>query len=215
MLLGLGSRQCRVDDQLVAAAKAEITSRRQEFADHGVTWGYLLGVERPDTERAFPSAWRLWDVLRDDIAQLIGQSHGARFQFSFCKGYSGPVVSEAQGVHYEGLHIDTHPDLTDQADLLRILINVDSQQRRFRFGDATRVELDAAGLYRDRGSFRADHVERHVPIRDVAIPGRRGSWVSFLLFWASAIPHVGITESPGYFLYSFEAVRPSPHMPTP
>jgi hypothetical protein len=50
-------------------------------------------------------------------------------------------------------------------------------------------------------------------MREVSIPGRRGRQVSFLVFWASAIPHVGVTEPDGYFLYSFEAVVASPEMP--
>jgi hypothetical protein len=212
VLLGVGGADCRVDDSLVASAKGEITNRRRELIDHGVTWGFLLGVERDTTRDAFPAAWTLCDRLQNDIAQAIDADRRIDFRFSFCKGYSGPAISEAEGVHYEGLHIDTHPDLADGTDLLRILINVDSCERRFRFGDVTRRELAAMNLYEGRDSFRADHVQQHVMLDEVAIPGRRGTLVSFLLFWASVIPHVGITEPPGYFLYSFEALVPSPRM---
>jgi hypothetical protein len=118
-------------------------------------------------------------------------------------------VNEAQGVHYEGLHIDTHPDLGAETDLLRVLVNLGESPRRFRFGDATRIELARSGLYEDRASFRADHVEAHVPMRELCIPGREGSRISFLVFYASVLPHVGVTEAPGYFLFSFEAVVPS------
>lgn len=210
LLLGCGAIDCGFDDHLVSAARAEILSRRSELASRCVTWGYLLGVERESTRDRYPSAWRLCDVLQRDLASIIGAESSARFEFSFCKAYCGPVIREAAGVHFEGLHLDTHPTLTQVTDLRRILINVDSSPRRFRFGDITRVELASAGLHTDRASFRADHVEERVRLRDVLIPGRRGRRVSFLVFWASLIPHVGITEADGYFLYSFEAVVASP-----
>jgi hypothetical protein len=209
-LLQLGRAECDLGDTLVTEARAEVTGRRREHAQRGVTWGYLLGLERPETERHFPAAWTICDRLERGIASAIGEGIGAAFSFSFCKAYSGPVITEAGGVHYEGLHVDTHPGLTDTTDLLRVLINVGDSDRCFRFGDATRVELARAGLYGNRGSFEADHAARHVTLREVRIPARRGSLVSFLVFWASAIPHVGITEAPGYFLYSFEAIAASP-----
>jgi hypothetical protein len=208
-LLSLCQAECRVDDGLVGSAKGEVAGRRVEHAALGVAWGYLLGMEREATETSFPAAWRLCDSIYRDVVRVIGDIEGADFHFSFCKAYSGPVIKEAEGVHYEGLHIDTHPDLDEATDLLRVLVNLGEHERRFRFGDATRLELARSGLYHDRASFRADHVEGHVPMRDVCIPGRAGSRVSFLVFLASVLPHVGITEAPGYFLFSFEAVVPS------
>jgi hypothetical protein len=209
-LLGCGRTTCRLDEVLVSAAKTEVLGRRAELESLGVNWGYVLGVERTATHDLYRSAWRLADVLRDDVVTAAGIIHQAEFAFSFCKAYSGPVIREAAGVHYEGLHIDTHPALTDPTDLLRILINVDAVPRRFRYADVTRVELAASGLYSDRTRFHVDHITQEVPLRDVSLPARHGNEVSFLLFWASIIPHVGITEPPGYFLYSFEAVVGSP-----
>jgi hypothetical protein len=213
VLLGCGAVDCEIQDSLALAAKEEITSRRSEFAKQGVAWGYLLGVERESTPDRYPSAWLLCEALEVGVARTVGQPYGALFDFSFCKAYSGPVITEAAGVHYEGLHIDTHPALTETTDLLRILINVDTSPRRFKFGDITRMELASSGLYTDRTSFHAAHVEEHVRLRDVLIPGRKGGRVSFLVFWASVIPHVGVTEPNGYFLYSFEAVVASPETP--
>ncbi len=211
-LLSLCSAECDIDDALVESAKHEVTARRLEFKPLGVSWGYLLGIEREQTKTGFPAAWKLWDVLRRDIATPIERQADTNFRASFCKAYAGPVVKEAEGVHFEGLHIDTHPELRDGADLLRILINVGDTDRRFRFGDATRVELHRAGLYPDRTDFRAADVESRVKMHEVRIPRRQGRVVSFLVFWASVLPHVGLTESPGYFLYSFESVTKSPTM---
>ena len=204
-LIGLGHARCGLSDRLVDSAAREVTGRRLEHADLGVRWGYLLGLERDATVDSFPATWQLSDALYQDVVRPIADRELADFRFSFCKAYSGPVLRETEGVHYEGLHIDTHPGLTESTDLLRVLINVGERERRFRFGDATRIELERDGLY-DRSSFRADHVEPRVPIREIRIPGRNGDRVSFLVFWASVVPHVGITESPGYFLLSFEAV---------
>jgi len=196
-----------IEEALLAAAKREVLGRRDEHRARGVSWGYLLGLERAATVAAFPAAWQLCDHLAAVAARVAPD---AGFRFSFCKGYAGPVLAEAAGVHYEGLHVDTHPDVAAGTDLLRVLVNVDTSARRFRYGDATRVELSRAGLYADRTRFEADHVAAHVPLRDVHIPARRGTQLSGLLFWASVLPHVGITEAPGYFLYSFEAVAPTP-----
>ena len=208
-LLALCQAQCRVDDGLVASAKREVTGRRVEHAALGVEWGYLLGLERDATETSFPAAWRLWDAVYRDVVTAIGDIEGADLRVSFCKAYRGPVLKEAEGVHYEGLHIGTHPDLGADTDLLRVLVNLGESERRFRFGDATRIELARSGLYDDRASFRTDHVEAHVPMREVCIPGREGSRTSLLVFYASVLPHVGLIEAPGYFLFSFEAVVPS------
>lgn len=198
-LLALCHAQCRVDDELVVSAKREVTGRRVEHAARGVEWGYLLGLEREETETSYPTAWQLCDAVYRDAVTAIGDVEGADFRFSFCKGYSGPVLNEAEGVHYEGLHIDTHPDLGADTDLLRVLVNLGESSRRFRFGDATRIELARSGLYGDRASFRAEHVEAHVPMREVCIPGREGSQISFLVFYASVLPHVGITERRAIF----------------
>jgi len=201
---------CAASEELFAAAQREVLERRGEFANRGVSWGYLLGCERAATAQDFPAAWRLWDELGRAVAANVGRASDAEFQPSFCEAYRGPVIREAEGVHFEGLHIDTHPKLDATTDLLRVLINVGDAQRRFRFGDATRVELAEAGLYVDRSSFGADHVERHVTMRDIYIPGRKHGEIYILVFWASIVPHVGVTEESGYFLYSFEAVAPKP-----
>ena len=209
-LMTLYRVECRIADALITSAKKEVVARRSEHAGLGVEWGYLLGLERAATAASFPLAWELCDVLFRDITAAIAHRESADFRFSFCKAYSGPVRRETEGVHYEGLHIDTHPDLSENGDLLRVLINVGTTERRFRFGEATRVELAQAGLYRDRAMFRADHVEAHVPMREVCIPAKQDSHIACLVFWASVVPHVGITKAPGYFLYSFEAVVASP-----
>jgi hypothetical protein len=198
-----------IGETLLAAARGEVLGRRDEHRARGVAWGYLLGLEREATAAAFPAAWELCDRLAA-VAARVAPHAGNGFRFSFCKGYAGPVIAEAAGVHHEGLHIDTHPEVAAGTDLLRVLLNVDTSARRFRYGDATRVELARAGLHADRARFEADHVAAHVPLHDVCIPGRRGTRLSGLLFWASVLPHVGITEAPGYFLYSFEAVAPTP-----
>src|SRR5262245_57723732 len=153
---------CSIDGNLIATANEELLRRRREFAPLGVEWGYLLGCERATTEGDFPLAWQMWDALYRSIAERFADAFRTHFRHSFCKAYRGPVVSAAEGVHYEGLHIDTHPELTDSTDLLRILINVAPTARCFRFGDATRVELARAGLYTDRFSFQASDVEAHV-----------------------------------------------------
>jgi hypothetical protein len=210
VLVGSGMMNSGLGDALVCAAKAEVLCRRDDLKKHGVKWGYLLGVERAATQEQYPSAWRLCAVLENEIVTALGASRHVNFAFSFCKAYSGPVIKEAAGVHHEGLHIDTHPALTETTDLLRVLINVDASARCFRFGDVTRLELASSGLYSDRTRFEAEHLEGHVQLRECVLRGRRGGEVSFLLFWASVVPHVGINEALGYFLYSFEAVVTSP-----
>jgi hypothetical protein len=209
-LIRLGRIDCPINGELIASAKRELMRRGVEHASCGVHWGYLLGIEREITQAAFISAWQLCDELDMRIASVIGGCEQVSFRFSFCKVYSGPVLKEDEGVHYEGLHIDTHPGLDDTTDLLRVLINVDEQDRRFRFVDATRGELARLGLYNDRANFRADHVADFLPVREVCIPRRDESSVAFLVFWASVVPHVGVAEAPGYFLYSYEALAPSP-----
>lgn len=212
-LLGLGRVELPLDEHLVCAALDEVIARRTEHVADGVRWGYLLGVERAAIAARFAAAWRLSDVILASIAAPLGRARRVTFGFSFCKAYRGAVLPDGSGVHGEGLHIDTHPELAERTDLLRVLVNLGTSPRRFRFGDATRLELAARGLHDDRSSFAAAHVAPHVDLHDVDIPARDGRTVSFLLFWASIVPHVGVTESPGYFLYSFEGVGFSPLYP--
>jgi hypothetical protein len=75
------------------------------------------------------------------------------------------VVRDDEGVHYEVLHLDTHPSIDPGSELLRILINVGQTARRFRFGDVTCAELSHAGCTCRATSSAPAEVERHVPMR--------------------------------------------------
>ncbi|HYG50870.1 MAG TPA: hypothetical protein VD905_08195 [Flavobacteriales bacterium] len=165
--------------------------------------GYLLGVELGD-KLQFPFSTHLIQTLQDDITS---RQETSDFIFSFCKVCKGQSTADQEGVHYEGMHLDTHPDLKDNNELLRMLFNFSEHPRQFRYALTDRHELLDQGIELDRTDYKTLHLPDSIAVKSINIPGRQGNSIHFLKFWASVIPHVGITEEHGYFLISFEALR--------
>jgi len=202
-LITLHTLKLDVDETLIAEAEQELLQRRQERREEGFVWGYLLGVEFGE-EKEFPKAQLL---IREVLRQLGREKETRDFQFSFCKACKGRSASDAEGVHYEGMHLDTHPDITDEKELLRLLFNFFPRRRQFHFAHADRRSLQQQGLELDRKFYKTLELPGNVRTQVIDIPGREGNTVHFLRFWASVVPHVGITEEEGYFLVSFETLR--------
>jgi hypothetical protein len=70
---------------------------------------------------------------------------------------------------------------------------------------ADRFELAAAGLDLPRSSFQVVEAPAEFDHSIVDIPPFDGAAISYLTFWASLVPHVGVEGPEGHFLASFEA----------
>ena len=138
-----------------------------------------------------------------------GGNDGRNYALSFLKAAEGPPPEAAEGVHHEGFHLDTHPQINgDGRELARLLINLADVPRRFRYASIDRFELARRGLRVPRSDYQVVELPPEVETRTIEIRPRRPGLVHALRFWASVIPHVGVEDERGHFLASYEAVAP-------
>jgi hypothetical protein len=201
-------------DGLVERAREELLSRGSSAAEgagpgEGSRWGYLLGVEDAG-ELGLDAAAELESELRRQVVEPLARVTGREYSLSFLKTLEGPPPQATEGVHFDGYHLDTHPEITadEGIELARVLINLSTRPRRLRVARTDRFELARAGVPVHRGDYQV--VELPPGIREGVeeIPGRTVAAVSGLRFWASVVPHVGREDEAGHFLASYEAVAP-------
>jgi hypothetical protein len=171
------------------ALEPELLGRvRRELAP-----GFLLGMQA--YPGSHPASIELAERLREP-----------RFELSFYKLAVGDLPAADEGPLYEGLHLDSHPDLTPSRELLRVLVNLSAHPRRFRYAVADRWQLAERGVRIGRREFEPLELPGDVEQRVVEIPGRTETEVHALRFYASAVPHVGLNDQPEHFLVSFETL---------
>lgn len=201
-LLARERHEIDLDEGLLARA-------RRELLDGGATGsafrsGFLLGVQ---AERGtHPACIELADVLQAELLEELERAHRIEFALSFYKLALGAPPDADEGPFYEGCHLDTHPDLTDSSELLRLLVNLSIHPRRFLYAATDRWRLADGGVGYGRRDFEPLHLPAGTRTNVVEIPGRTAISVHALRFLASAVPHVGLNDPPEHFLVSFEAV---------
>lgn len=211
-LLELVDLRSPIDPALIEAARAELLARRPADGEH--RWGFLLGVEE-QARRGLPAASELDERLRATVIDPISDRTGRPYALSFLKTAEGPPPAASEGVHYDGFHLDTHPELDgeDGVELARVLINLSPEPRRFRFAAIDRRSLAARGVRVHRGDHQVVDLPGDVEVRTIEIPGRDESRMHALRFWASVVPHVGADDERGHFLASYEAIAEFPGVP--
>jgi hypothetical protein len=156
-----------------------------------------------------PAASALAQQLHDLAVAPEATASGRDYTLSFLKAAAGPPPEAAEGVHYEGFHLDTHPQVDGGGpELARLLINLARVPRLLRYAAIDRFELARRGRPVPRSDYQVVELPPQVETRVVEIPPRESERVHALRFWASVIPHVGIDDERGYFLASYEAVAP-------
>jgi hypothetical protein len=134
------------------------------------------------------------------------------YGLSFFKTTSGTAPAVEEGVHFDGFHLDTHPDIRNDADgveLARLLINLAPTPRAFRYAEIDRFGLARLGVRVPRSDYQVVDLPAAVEVRTIEIPPLEPDAVHALAFWASVVPHVGSDGPDGHFLASYEAVAPS------
>jgi hypothetical protein len=191
-----------VPPELAATARDELLDRGREPAGAAFRFGYLLGVEL-DALPSLPALARLDALLREHVVE-------PGYELSFFKTTTGRAPEVEEGVHYDGFHLDTHPDIRsdDQGvELARLLINLAPTPRAFRYAAIDRFELARMGVRVPRADYQVVDLPPAVEVRTIEIPPLRPDCVSALAFQASVVPHVGSDGPEGHFLASYEAVR--------
>lgn len=155
-----------------------------------------------------PTVGRVDAALRDAIAGL-GEPFDRSYELSFFKAADGAPPLKAEGVHFDGFHLDTHPQVTgaDDAELARVLINLAPTPRRFRYALTDRFELAGLGYGVPRSDYQVVALPAEIAVRLIEIPPAQPDRLFALAFWASVVPHVGVDGPEGYFLASYEAVK--------
>ena len=201
-----------IDSALIEGARRELLASRPPEGVH--RWGFLLGVEE-EARPNLPAASELDERLRANVIGPISTETGRAYALSFLKTAEGPPPPASEGVHYDGFHLDTHPDLDGErgVELARVLINLSTEPRRFRFAAVDRRSLAARGVPVHRGDYQVVDLPGDVEVRTVEIPGRDEDRLHALRFWASVVPHVGADDERGHFLASYEALAPYPGAP--
>jgi hypothetical protein len=188
---------------VAAAARDELLERGGNPPDAAFRFGYLLGVEL-DALPDLPALAELERALRERLVE-------PGYTLSFFKTTVGAAPEAQEGVHFDGFHLDTHPDLSrdDQGvELARLLVNLAPAPRAFRYAAVDRFELARRGLRVPRSDYQVVELPADVPIELIEIPPLEPDRVHALAFWASVVPHVGLDGDAGHFLASYEAVRP-------
>jgi hypothetical protein len=194
-----------LDERLVSAARQELLDRSPAKA---FRWGYLLGVEG-DAAVHMPAASALAARLYEEAVAPEGEASCRDYALSFIKVADGPPPEASEGVHYNGFHLDTHPEVDGSgAELARLLFNLADGPRRFRYAAIDRFELARRGCEVPRSDYQVVDLPAEVETHVVEIPPRSGDRVHALRFWASVVPHVGVDDEHGHFLASYEAVAP-------
>jgi hypothetical protein len=196
-----------LDDQLVSAARKELLERSPSESD-GFRWGYLLGVEG-DVADGLPAASMLAARLHEEAVAPEGRASGRDYSLSFLKVADGRPPEASEGVHYDGFHLDTHPEVDGSGpELLRLLFNLGTVPRRFRYAEVDRFELARRGYEVPRSDYQVVELPDDVGTTAILIPPRSADRLHALRFCASVVPHVGVDDEHGHFLASYEAVAP-------
>lgn len=216
-LLALERHELELDEGLMAGARRELLDAEPVgaepaggaagAAEPAFRSGFLLGVQAD--RRTHPACIELADVLRAELLAELERARGLDFALSFYKLALGAPPNADDGPFYEGCHLDTHPELTDSSELLRLLVNLSVHPRRFLYAATDRWRLADDGVGYGRRDFERLVLPVDTPTRVVALPGRTATSVHALRFLASAVPHVGLNDPPEHFLVSFEAVAPA------
>jgi hypothetical protein len=195
------SFQVNLPPGILEAARAELLDRGTPDRDAPFRWGYLLGVDGLDVRSALPLASRLDELLRE-------QAVDPEYSLSFLKTSIGAAPEVSEGVHYDGFHLDTHPEIVDDGgpELARVLINLAPERRTLRIAKTDRFELAARGLPIHRGDYQVVDLPGDIETTTIDIPPSQSDTVHALQFFASVIPHVGVDKRSGHFLASYEAV---------
>lgn len=191
---------------VVRAARNELLDRISPGRNAEFRWGYVLGVEERELE-ALQATRMLDEMLRRAIGHVVAMRTGRPYALSFFKACVGMPPEVDEGVHYDGFHLDTHPEVTgDGRELTRVLVNLAPTPRALRFAHADRYELARRGVFVDRSDYQVVDLPADVRTRIVEIPALEAQAVHALHFWASVVPHVGVEAPAGHFLASYEAV---------
>jgi len=209
-LIMLVSCPSSLPDHRVDAARSELLARPQCIRTGAFAASYLLGLEQASAVD-FPHVHALLKSLYRDVvvaSKSICDGAPEAFSLSFAKIATGSPPKKDRGIFYEGCHLDSHPGLTEDTELLRVLINLSHTHRVFQFARTDHFALKAQGVETGRTQFKELALPGNTTYSSISLPGRTPAGIHALLFWASIVPHVGINTDAGYFLVSFETLRP-------
>lgn len=161
------------------------------------TWGYFPEIN--DDESKYPQCIKLkkwFDSFVDDSDHKL----------TFIRLAIKEPKSEFGGFHIDadaGAGHSKH-SYFEGKEVLRILINCGTFPRKLGFVDKTRDELIKEGFDIPSDKYKILKFPEEM-IKTIDIPSREEGYIWVLKFWASIIPHFGLTDKNGHFLVAYGA----------
>lgn len=185
-------------DKLAKNAYSELYRHEQERSENKCIWGFFPDLEE-DEDCKYPHCLELKKLLDGNFRSVKGLD--GKLDLSFIKMASGKPP-----VEFGDLHLDTKAHSADPESgehILRLILNLGQYPRVLKYTELNAEQLCANGVKVIKGEYHPIELPPDIPVRTIQIPKRECDTVSGLLFWASEIPHVGVTDEHGYFIAGY------------
>jgi hypothetical protein len=187
-----------LSESVISNALSELLQHERDNRSAGCGWGYFQGME--SDSNSYPKTIRLRHELEKKLIPILTDSK-APFSFSFIKMSEAAITAS-----FGGLHLDSHPGLKEDEEIERILINLHEWPRQLRIAHADRFTLAKLGIHYDRHYYTLLQLPSTIETSVLEIPARDEGGIFIAVFLASQVPHVGVTNTEGHFVASFQRI---------
>lgn len=182
---------------LIENARNELFQHEQSRSEFRCVWGYFPGLEAQE-HVLYPHSMELGRYFDPAVKARMGNA----MQLSFLK-----FASKKPDPEFGGLHVDTRISARNEGPndmrILRLVLNLGTRPRTLKYAPYTADELRERGIVTSKDVYSPVDLPADFETRTIEIPGREPNKVWAAQFWASEIPHVGVTDEHGYFVGSY------------
>ncbi len=183
-------------------ARKELENIVLNNEDTSHTWGYFPQYCKDPQQ--YTKCIELNRQLTSHIVQK--QPHPENtMSLAFIRRATAKPISDYCGFHIDvDVGVGHQRDQEQQGDIIRLVLNLDEKaQRTVGFIPFTKQQLRAQGFSIPEDNYKMLDFEQNFPKKYINIPARTNTKLYGLKFWASQIPHTGITDELGHFVAAF------------
>lgn len=189
-------------DKEAEEACVELERLIERHADESCTWAYL--PQYRDIPEHYAACRQLEQKLQEEMRKYKVERS---MRLVFIRRTTSKPISQFGGLHVDvdiGVKHQRDPAIADNTDILRLILNLGDSPRIVEYAPKTKQELRNLGYKIPDGVYKQlDSELKDTPRKRIEIPARQGSIVYGLKFWASLVPHAGITDERGHFVAAF------------